>query len=189
MWRRCPTRNLQSNPREIHHVHSPSLHGRYGSIHAVSGRSGNMFRQSSVHCSVRLQNRTECGALRALNLYLQDLDPNSCLMDSGMLKELKIGTSENSAVWDGVTPRGGDYVVISPFEGSPAYKAGIKAGDMILEIDGQPLHGLPLLEVPRKVRGPSGSIMSVRVKQARTDTLREFKIRRRIIQIPPERSR
>ncbi len=31
--------------------------------------------------------------LRALNLYLQDLDPNSCLMDSGMLKELKIGTS------------------------------------------------------------------------------------------------
>ncbi len=39
-----------------------------------------------------------------------------------------------------VTPRGGDYVVISPFEGSPAYKAGIKAGDMILEIDGQPLH-------------------------------------------------
>jgi carboxyl-terminal processing protease len=43
------------------------------------------------------------------------------------------------------------------------------------------------LEVLRKVRGPSGSIMSVRVKQARTDSVREFKIRRRIIQIPPVR--
>jgi carboxyl-terminal processing protease len=126
--------------------------------------------------------------LRALNLYLQDLDPNSCLMDSGMLKELKIGTSGKfGGVGMVVTPKGGDYVVISPFEGSPAYKAGIKAGDMILEIDGQPLHGLPLLEVLRKVRGPSGSIMSAKVRQAKTGSMREFKIRRRIIQIPPVR--
>ncbi|MBI5252035.1 MAG: PDZ domain-containing protein, partial [Desulfomonile tiedjei] len=79
----------------------------------------------------------ERNLLKALDLYLQELDPNSCLMDAGMLKELKIGTSGKfGGVGMVVTPKGGDYVVISPFEGSPAHKAGIKAGDIILEIDG-----------------------------------------------------
>ena len=126
--------------------------------------------------------------LRALNLYLQDLDPNSCLMDSEMLKELKIGTSGKfGGVGMVVTPKGGDYVVISPFEGSPAHKAGIKAGDTVLEIDGQPLNGLPLLEVLRRVRGPAGSVMSVTVRRAKTGDTRQLKIKRRMIQIAPVR--
>ncbi len=144
----------------------------------------NAVSKAAELCKVNLER----ALLKTLNLYLQDLDPNSCLMDAGMLKELKIGTSGKfGGVGMVVTPKAGDYIVISPFEGSPAYKAGIKAGDTILEIDGEALHGLPLVEVLRKVRGPAGSIMSAKVKQAKTGEIRQFKIKRRIIQIPPVR--
>ncbi len=102
--------------------------------------------------------------IRAVNVFMQNLDANSSLMDPEALKELKIGTSGKfGGVGMVVNPKDGDYVVISPFEGTPAFKAGIKAGDIIMEIDGQSLHGLPLTEVLRKVRGPVGSTISVKV--------------------------
>ena len=123
-----------------------------------------------------------------LNISLQELDPNSCVMDTGMLKELEIGTSGKfGGVGMVVSARQGDYVVVSPFDGSPAYKAGIKAGDTILEIDGQSLHGLPLLEVLRKVRGPAGTVMSVRVMDKKSRTVRHIRLQRRMIRIPPVR--
>ncbi len=123
-----------------------------------------------------------------LNILLQELDPNSCVMDSGMLKELEIGTSGKfGGVGVVVSAKGADYVVVSPFEGSPAYKAGIKAGDTILDIDGQSIHGLPLLEVLRKVRGPAGSIMSVRVMDGKSGSVRQIRLQRRTIRIPPVR--
>lgn len=123
-----------------------------------------------------------------LNIILRDLDPNSCLLDESMLKELAITTSGKfGGVGVMVAPRKGDYVVISPFDGSPAYRAGIRAGDVMMEIDDKPLHGLPLLEVLRKVRGPAGSIMSVTVKSGKTGEIRQIRMKRRTIVIPPVR--
>jgi carboxyl-terminal processing protease len=123
-----------------------------------------------------------------LNISLQELDPNSCMMDAGMLKELEIGTSGKfGGVGMVVSAKGADYVVVSPFGGSPAYRAGIKAGDTILAIDGQSLHGLPLLEVLRKVRGPAGSTMSVTVMDSKSGSVRQMKLQRRTIRVPPVR--
>jgi carboxyl-terminal processing protease len=123
-----------------------------------------------------------------LNIILRDLDPNTCLLDESMLKELTITTSGKfGGVGVMVAPRKGDYVVISPFEGSPAYRAGIKAGDIMMEIDGQPLHDLPLVEVLGKVRGPAGSVMSLTVKSGKSGMVRHVRLRRRTIVIPPVR--
>jgi carboxyl-terminal processing protease len=123
-----------------------------------------------------------------LNTILRDLDPNSCLLDEPMLKELTITTSGKfGGVGLMVAPRNGDYVVISPFEGSPAYRAGIRAGDVMLEIDGQALHDLPLLEVLRKVRGSVGSIMLLTVRNGKSGVVRHVRLRRRTIVIPPVR--
>ncbi|MGB6066701.1 MAG: S41 family peptidase [Desulfomonilaceae bacterium] len=123
-----------------------------------------------------------------LNMVVQDLDPNSCMMDAGMLKELEIGTTGKfGGVGMVVSAKKGDYVVVSPFGGSPAYKAGIRAGDTILQIDGQPLHGLSLLQVLHRVRGPAGSSMSVKVIDSKSGSVRQVQLRRRMIKIPPVR--
>jgi carboxyl-terminal processing protease len=138
----------------------------------------------AMRCNLDV-NRLLCAVL---NISLQGLDPNSCMMDAAMLKELEIGTSGKfGGVGMVVSAKGADYVVVSPFGGSPAYRAGIRAGDTILAIDGQSLHGLPLLEVLRKVRGPAGSAMYVTVKDSKSGSVRQMKIQRRTIRIPPVR--
>lgn len=124
----------------------------------------------------------------ALHAVLSSLDPNSSLLDADMMKELTIGTSGKfGGVGMVVTWRDGDYVVVAPFEGGPAYKAGIHAGDTVVEIDGKVLHGLPLTEVLRKVRGPAGSIMTVSLKDGRTGELKHLRVRRQVITVPPVR--
>jgi carboxyl-terminal processing protease len=127
--------------------------------------------------------------LKALNIILRDLDPNSTLLDSSMINELKISTAGKfGGVGMVVTARNNGYVVIASFDGSPAQRAGIGAGDTILEIDGKPLQGLPLQEVLGMVRGPAGSMMSVVVKNSKTTAISSVRLRRKMIRIAPVRS-
>ena len=59
----------------------------------------------------------------------------------------------------------GSLVIVSPIEGGPADLAGIRAGDIILEVDGQSLDGLSTLEAVSKIRGPKDSIARLLVKK------------------------
>ena len=123
-----------------------------------------------------------------LQLILGELDPNSSFMDDAMVKEMAITTSGKfGGVGIMVSRRDGDYVVVSPLDGSTAYRAGIKAGDVMLEIDGAPVHGLPLLEVLRKVRGPVGSTMRATVRDGKSGEVRHVNLRRETVVIPPVR--
>ena len=58
----------------------------------------------------------------------------------------------------------GKLIIVAPLEGSPAMAAGIKAGDLVLEVDGESLEGLSLLEAVAKIRGPRGSQVRLLVK-------------------------
>lgn len=124
----------------------------------------------------------------SLKMLLMDLDPYSALLDSALLKELQISTSGKfGGVGMVVSPKDGDYVVVSPLDGSPAYKAGIKSGDTVMEIDGKPLHGMPLLEVLQLVRGPAGSRMSLTIRDKSTGRVSRVRLRRQVIRVPPVR--
>lgn len=58
------------------------------------------------------------------------------------------------------------FVVVSPIEDTPAYKAGIKAGDILLKIDGEDLSGQSLNEVVKKIRGQDGSQVTLTLKRS-----------------------
>ncbi len=124
----------------------------------------------------------------ALNVMLRSLDHNSSLLDRNTLNELKISTS---GVFGGVgmmvARREGEYTVVSSSEGTPAYRAGIRSGDAVLEIDGEPIRGLPLLEVLSKVRGPAGSRIALTIRSKTTGATRRIGLKRQIIRIPPVR--
>jgi carboxyl-terminal processing protease len=80
--------------------------------------------------------------------------------------------------------RDGKVVVISPIEGAPAYRAGIKAGDIIVEVDGKSVEGLSLDEVARRIRGPRGTKVVLTIIREGEPKPLKFEIVRERITIP-----
>ena len=64
--------------------------------------------------------------------------------------------------------RDGKLIIVSPIEGGPADLAGIRPGDVVLEVNGESLEGLSLLESVMKIRGPRGSKVSLLIQQLGT---------------------
>ncbi len=133
-------------------------------------------------CKIREQQVT----LMALEIVLRDLDQYSSILDSKMINELKISAEGKfGGIGMVVASKNGAYVVISSIEGSPAHEAGINSGDIILAIDGKTLQGLPLNESLGLVRGPSGSLIRIKVMNHLTGKIRNLEMRRKIIQATP----
>ncbi|MCK5075088.1 MAG: PDZ domain-containing protein, partial [Calditrichia bacterium] len=76
-----------------------------------------------------------------------------------------------------------EIVVISPIVGSPAYKAGLKAGDKIIEIEGESAKGLNKEDVPAKLKGPKGTEVKVKIKRMSIDKPIAISIIRDVIPI------
>jgi carboxyl-terminal processing protease len=94
----------------------------------------------------------------AIQGMVSSLDPHSSYMDAKAYNDMQITTKgEFGGVGIEVTQEDGLIKVISPIDGTPAAKAGIKSGDRIAGIDGTSIAGLPLNDAIDKMRGPAGS--------------------------------
>jgi carboxyl-terminal processing protease len=95
---------------------------------------------------------------------LEQLDPHSAFLSPDDFKELQV--SSNGAfqgIGIEISSENGRLVVVSPIEDTPAYKAGLKSGDTIIEIDGEPTVELGLNEAVKKIRGPQGSSVTLTI--------------------------
>jgi len=95
---------------------------------------------------------------------LRVLDPHSNFFDSrqfSLLREEQRG--KYYGVGMTVAPREGHTVVLAPFVGSPAYKAGIRPGDIISKVDDKPTEGLSTAEVADLLKGPKGTVVRITV--------------------------
>jgi carboxyl-terminal processing protease len=101
----------------------------------------------------------------AIQGMVSNLDPHSSYMDAKMYGDMQIQTKgEFGGVGIEVTQdEGGLIKVISPIDGTPASRAGIKTGDRIAGIDGNSIVGLPLNEAIDKMRGPAGSKITLTI--------------------------
>ena len=89
---------------------------------------------------------------------LSGLDPHASFMDDAALKASQTPANDDAgALGLAVTIQNGQLQVISPEDGSPAARAGIRPGDAIFTIDKEPVYDLALGEVEQKLRGPAGS--------------------------------
>ena len=89
---------------------------------------------------------------------LEGLDPHSTFLNEKDFKDLKIGTKgEFGGLGIEVTMDGGFVKVITPIDDTPAYEAGVKSGDLIIEIDSKSVKGLSLNQAVDLMRGKVGS--------------------------------
>ncbi len=98
----------------------------------------------------------------AIKGMLSNLDPHSAYLEPDAFSELQESTSgEFGGLGIEVGMEDGFLKVVSPIDDTPASKAGIEAGDLIVKIDGQPIKGVSLNEAVEKLRGKPGSKVSL----------------------------
>jgi len=120
----------------------------------------------------------------AINGALQSLDPYSGYMNPEVFKEAQAETSgEFGGLGIEVTMEAGVVKVISPIDDTPASKAGIKAGDYIVKINGKQVQGKTLMEAVNLMRGPIGSPIEITVRRKGLRKAKIFKITRAVIEI------
>lgn len=126
----------------------------------------------------------------AINGMLVGLDPHSAFLDNEEYKELQIGTQgEFGGLGIQVTMEDGLVKVISPIEDTPAYRAGIKTGDLIIKIDDTAVKGMTLNEAIKRMRGkPDTSITLTIIREGEAEPL-AFTLVRDVIKIESVKSR
>ena len=121
---------------------------------------------------------------KAVQGMVQSLDPHSSFLPPEAFEELKVDTKgEFGGIGIVITLQKGILTVISPIEGTPAYEAGLLAGDQILKVDGKSTQDMALWEAVRKMRGPKGTAVDISVKREGVSKLIDFKLVRDIIPI------
>ncbi|MBV5338690.1 MAG: S41 family peptidase [Deltaproteobacteria bacterium] len=125
----------------------------------------------------------------AINGMLSSLDPHSSFMTPETYKEMKIDTKGAfGGLGIEISVKDGVLTVISPIEDTPAFKAGIKAGDMILKIDGKFTKDLNINDAVKRMRGQKGSKVVLTIMREGFDKPKDFPIVRDIIQVKSVRS-
>jgi len=126
----------------------------------------------------------------AINGVLQSLDPYSSYMSPEILKEMQTETSgEFGGLGIEVGMEAGVVKVISPIDNSPAYKAGVKAGDYIVKINDIQVQGKSLTEAVDLMRGPVGSEIKITVRRIGIKKSFIFNITREIIKVASVKSK
>src|SRR5712664_2429203 len=102
----------------------------------------------------------------AINGMLTGLDPHSAYLDQEAFKELQVGTQgQFGGLGIEVGMEDGFVKVISPIEDTPAFKAGIKPGDLIVKLDETPVKGMTLTDAVKKMRGKPNTQITLTISR------------------------
>jgi len=124
---------------------------------------------------------------KAIQGMVSSLDPHSLLLPPEEFEDLQIDTKGKfTGIGISISIRDGFVTVVSPIEGTPAYRAGIKAGDRIIKVDGKPVKDLR--EAVKKMRGPKGTKVAVTVARKGEPEPIEFNLIRDVIPIQSVRA-
>jgi carboxyl-terminal processing protease len=124
----------------------------------------------------------------AINGMLTALDPHSNYLNSKNFNDMKVQTrGEFGGLGIEVSMESGLVKVVSPIDDTPAARAGLKPGDLITHLDGNPVQGLTLPEAVEKMRGPVNSDINLTIRRESQEPF-DVKLTRAIIKIQSVRS-
>jgi len=123
------------------------------------------------------------GAMKGM---MSTLDPHSAYLGKENFEKMEEETEgEFGGLGIEVTQKDGVMVVITPMEDTPAYEAGIKTGDKIIEINNENVVGLPLEDAVKKMRGKEKSKITIGILREGQEKLTRITITRRVIKVKP----
>ena len=126
----------------------------------------------------------------AIQGMLSSLDPHSTFLNAKSYGDMQVQTKgEFGGLGIEVTMEGGVVKVVSPIDDTPAHRAGIKSGDLIIGIDGEQVFGLTLGEAVDRMRGPVKSEIVVTVKRESIEQPFDVTIVRDVIRIKSVKSK
>ncbi|MBS4060941.1 MAG: S41 family peptidase, partial [Bacteroidetes bacterium] len=128
--------------------------------------------------------KTKDLVISAIKGMVSSLDPHSAYLTPQALKELQVETKgEFGGIGIQIGVKDGILTVIAPIEDTPAFRAGIKAGDKILKIADESTKKMEIHEAVSKMRGPKGTSITLSIFREGWKSTRDFTIVRDIIKI------
>ncbi len=125
----------------------------------------------------------------ALSGMLSSLDPHSSYMDKEMYSQMTVDTKgEFGGLGIEISSAEGGIRIVSPIEDTPADRAGVKAGDLIVKINGELARDMSLAEAVKKMRGKPGTEIMLTIFRKSEDAPLEIKIVRAIIKVKSVKS-
>jgi carboxyl-terminal processing protease len=163
-----------------------------GQSQKVSALSNNMYEDLKVFTDVigliqkdyveeTKSNDLIQGAIKGM---LETLDPHSAYMPPTMFKEMQ---EETKGRFEGlgieITLKDGILTVVSPIEGTPAFRAGVLAGDQIIKIDGETTKNFTLVDSVKRLRGPRGTKVMITIIREGLPKPKDFTLVREVIPV------
>jgi carboxyl-terminal processing protease len=158
----------------------------------VSARSSNSYEDLKIFTDVLgllqkeyvEETNSQDLVYGAIKGMLETLDPHSAFMPPSVYKEMQ---EETKGRFEGlgieITMKEGVLTVVSPIEDTPAFKAGVQAGDQILKINGELTKNLSLLDSVKRLRGPKGTQVTITIMRGGFANPREVTLTRDVIPI------
>jgi carboxyl-terminal processing protease len=126
------------------------------------------------------------GAIKGM---LDTLDPHSAFMPAEAYKEMQEDTKGRfEGLGIEITTKDGVLSVVAPIEDTPAFRAGVLAGDQIIRIEGESTKNISLLDAVKKMRGPKGSKVTITIMREGFTKPQEFTLTRDVIPVRSVRS-
>ena len=163
-----------------------------GRSHKVSALSNNVYEDLKGFTDVlgiiqrEYVEETKSKSLLygAIKGMLETLDPHSAFLPPESFKEMQ---EETRGRFEGIgieiTTKDNVLTVVSPIEGTPAFKAGLRAGDQIVRIDGESTKNMTLLDAVKRLRGPKGSKVTVTILREGFTKPEDFTLTRDVIPV------
>ena len=126
----------------------------------------------------------------AINGMLTGLDPHSAFLDQEAYKDLQVGTQgEFGGLGIEVGTEDGFVKVIAPIEDTPAFKAGVQAGDLIIKLDDESLKGINLSDAVKKMRGKPNTDVKLTIVRKDVQMPLDIVVRRDVIHVKSVKAR
>jgi carboxyl-terminal processing protease len=123
------------------------------------------------------------GAISGMVDALGDTGHSRFLSPTMVKKMAEIERNKFEGIGAEVQSKGGQIVIVAPLDGSPAQRAGLKPGDIILRVNGQEVAGRPLDQVLNEISGPTGTSVTLTILTPVSEDMRQVTLPRAMIQM------